>query len=157
MTLSVNSSEQFVFSNDLLNPSNVGQVVKTGLTASGSAANDFSGSTGTFLTSSGLNTISGGLVGKTSALSGAGAILLTSVTTKLTTTGASQALSLADGTDGQIKIIVHVVDGGSGILTPTTKTGFSTITFTNVGDSCMIQFFTTVGWMIISLNGAVAA
>lgn len=34
-------------------------VVKTGLTASGSAANDFSGSTGTFKTSSGVNTFKG--------------------------------------------------------------------------------------------------
>jgi hypothetical protein len=34
-------------------------VVATGLTASGSAANDFSASTGTFLTSTGANTLSG--------------------------------------------------------------------------------------------------
>lgn len=37
----------------------VAQVVKTGLTASGSASNDFSASTGTFKTSSGANTLSG--------------------------------------------------------------------------------------------------
>lgn len=44
---------------ELTNKTVTAQVVKTGLTASGSAANDFSASTGTFLTSSGANTISG--------------------------------------------------------------------------------------------------
>jgi len=57
--ISVNTSEQFTFTNDLLNPSNVGQVVKNGLTASGSVANDFSASTGTYKTSTGLNTVGG--------------------------------------------------------------------------------------------------
>ncbi len=132
-------------------------VIATGLTASGSAANDFSGSTGTFLTSTGLSTVGGGLVGSTQALSGAGAVNVTSMITKLTTTGGAQALSLADGTNGQIKIIVHDVDGGSAVLTPTTKTGFSTITFTNVGESATLVFVTTRGWIILALNGAVAA
>lgn len=67
------------------------------------------------------------------------------------------ALTLADGAAGQIKIIVHEVDGGSAVLTPTTKTGYTTITFTNVGDSCMLQFFATRGWMVVSLNGAAKA
>lgn len=91
------------------------------------------------------------------ALSGAGAVDVVTRATRLTTTGASQALTLADGVPGQIKSIVHEVDGGSAILTPTTKTGFTTITFTNVGDSCGLMFFATRGWMILSLNGAVAA
>ncbi len=134
-----------------------GGVIANGLTASGSASNNFSGSTGTFLTSTGLTTISGGLVDSTQALSGAGAVNITTVTTKLTTTGGSQALTLADGANGQIKRIIHVVDGGSAILTPTTKTGYTTITFTNVGDSATLEFVTTQGWMILSLNGAVAA
>lgn len=40
------------------------QVVKNGLTASGSSSNDFSGSTGTFKTSTGLNTLGGQLAVK---------------------------------------------------------------------------------------------
>lgn len=44
---------------ELTNKTVTAQVVKTGLTASGSAANDFSSSTGTFKTSSGLNTLGG--------------------------------------------------------------------------------------------------
>ena len=92
----------------------------------------------------------------TQSLSGAGAVNVTSAFTQLTTTGAAQALTLANGTVGEIKIISHAVDGGSAVLTPTTKIGFSTITFTNVGDSCMLVY-TSAGWDIVSLNGAVAA
>lgn len=92
----------------------------------------------------------------TQSLSGAGAVNVTSAFTALTTTGAAQALTLANGTVGEIKIISHVVDGGSAVLTPTTKIGFSTITFTNVGDSAML-IYTAAGWDIVALNGAVAA
>jgi hypothetical protein len=102
-------------------------------------------------------TLTGIVIGSVQSLSGAGAVNVTTATTKLTTTGSAQALTLADGTNGQLKSIVHAVDGGSAVLTPTTKTGFTTITFTNVGDSALLQYFTTQGWMIVALNGAVAA
>ena len=92
----------------------------------------------------------------TQSLSGAGAVDITNALTQLTTTGAAQALTLADGAVGEIKIISHVVDGGSAVLTPTTKIGFTTITFTNVGDSAMLVY-TSAGWDIVALNGAVAA
>jgi hypothetical protein len=92
----------------------------------------------------------------TQSLSGAGAVDVTNAFTALTTTGAAQALTLANGTVGEIKIISHVVDGGSAVLTPTTKIGFSTITFTAVGDSAMLVY-TAAGWDIVALNGAVAA
>lgn len=91
------------------------------------------------------------------ALSGAGAIPVTTPTTALTTSGVAQALTLANGTNGQVKTIVHDVDGGSAVLTPTTKTGFSTITFTNAGDTVTLQYFTTRGWMVIGSFGAVIA
>jgi hypothetical protein len=90
------------------------------------------------------------------SLSGAGAVNITSAFTALTTTGAAQALTLANGTAGEIKIITHVVDGGSAVLTPTTKIGFTTITFTGVGESAML-IYTAAGWAIVALNGAVAA
>ena len=92
----------------------------------------------------------------TQSLSGAGAVDITNAFTQLTTTGAAQALTLADGAVGEIKIISHVVDGGSAVLTPTTKIGFTTITFTAVGDSAMLVY-TSAGWDIVALNGAVAA
>lgn len=98
----------------------------------------------------------GGVQASVQSLSGAGAVNITDMFTSLTTTGAAQALTLANGTAGQIKIISHVVDGGSAVLTPTTKIGFTTITFTNVGDSATL-IYTTAGWAIIGISGAVAA
>ena len=100
--------------------------------------------------------ITGDVFATNQALSGAGAVNTTDMLTSLTTTGATQALTLANGTLGQIKIISHVVDGGSAVLTHTTKIGFTTITFTAVGDSAML-IYTVSGWDIVSLNGAVAA
>jgi hypothetical protein len=92
----------------------------------------------------------------TQSLSGAGAVDITNGLTQVTSTGAAQALTLANGTVGEIKIISHVVDGGSAVLTPATALGFATITFTAAGDSAMLVY-TSAGWDIVSLNGAVAA
>ena len=100
--------------------------------------------------------VTGDIFASNQALSGAGAVNVTDMLTSLTTTGAAQALTLANGTVGQIKIISHVVDGGSAVLTPTTKIGFTTITFTNVGDSATLVY-TAAGWAIIGISGAVAA
>lgn len=100
--------------------------------------------------------VTGGIFASNQALSGAGAVNLTDMLTSLTTTGATQALTLANGTLGQIKIISHVVDGGSAVLTPTTKIGFSTITFTNVGDSVML-IYTAAGWAIVGNRGVTIA
>ena len=49
--------------------------------------------------------ITGEVFASVQSLSGAGAVNLTNMMTSLTTTGASQALTLANGTAGQIKII----------------------------------------------------
>ena len=92
----------------------------------------------------------------TQSLSGAGAVDITNAFTSLTTTGASQALTLADGTVGQLKVIVHAVDGGSAVLTPTTKIGFSTVTFAAVGDSVTL-IYTSAGWVILASRGVTIA
>lgn len=92
----------------------------------------------------------------TQSLSGAGAVDVTNAFTSLTTTGASQALTLANGSVGEVKVIVHAVDGGSAVLTPTTKIGFSTITFTAVGDSAML-IYTSAGWAIVGSKGVTIA
>jgi len=96
------------------------------------------------------------VVYSTQSLSGAGAVNVTNTFTSLTTTGASQALTLANGSVGEMKIIVHTVDGGSAVLTPTTKIGFSTITFTAVGDSATL-IYTSAGWAIIGSRGVTIA
>jgi hypothetical protein len=100
--------------------------------------------------------LTGDVFASNQALSGAGAVNTTDMLTSLTSTGSAQALTLANGTLGQLKTIVHVVDGGSAVLTPTTKIGFSTITFTGVGESASLVY-TAAGWAITALNGAVAA
>jgi hypothetical protein len=92
------------------------------------------------------------------SLSGAGAVNVTSQVTNFTSTGAAEALTLANGTAGQIKTIIHIVDGGSGVLTPTTFTGGSTITFTNAGDTATLYYVNdTYGWTVIGQNGVTIA
>lgn len=100
--------------------------------------------------------LTGRVIGTVATRSGAGAIPITAATVRLTTTGAN-ALTLANGVDGQILSIVMVVDGGDGTLAPTTETGFTTITFNDVGDSVTLQYFTTLGWMILSNYGCTVA
>ena len=104
-------------------------------------------------------TSNGALISTPQALTGAGAVNVTTLTTAVTTTAPAQALTLADGTNGQIKTIVHqaLSGGGTWVLTPTTKTGYTTITSIAVGETCTLQFFTTIGWCILSLRGAIAA
>lgn len=158
--------------NPVLNVNASASTVVTGITlvgaaaASGMAITTTSSGTDESLTidakGAGLVTINGtatgnvkighGLTGSTQALSGAGAVNLTTVVTKITSTGAD-ALTLADGVDGQIKILTMVADGGDATLTPTTKTGYTTIVFNDAGDGCTLVFTTTTGWMVVSNNG----
>lgn len=91
--------------------------------------------------------------GATQALSGAGAANLTTETTKITTTGAGNAITLADGVDGQHKYVLHDVDGGSFVLTPTTKTGWTDFTSTAAGESIHLLFVTTRGWIVVGNRG----
>ena len=93
--------------------------------------------------------------GLTQALSGAGAVDVVSAITEVTSTGASQALTLADGVEGQLKFIIHVTDGGSSVITPTNFND-STITLTNVGDS-VICLFTNSKWYVVAKEGATLA
>lgn len=92
----------------------------------------------------------------TQSLSGAGAVDVTNAFTSLTTTGAAQALTLANASTGEVKVIVHTVDGGSAVLTPTTAIGFTTVTFTAVGDSVML-IYTAAGWAVIGSRGVTIA
>lgn len=100
--------------------------------------------------------LTGRVFGTVTTRSGAGAVPITSGTVRLTTTGAD-ALTLANGANGQILTIIMVVDGGEGTLTPTTKTGYNTIAFNDVGDTIVLQYLTTLGWMIVSNYGCTLA
>ena len=96
------------------------------------------------------------ITGSVQSLSGAGAVNLTDLITEVTTTGAD-ALTLADGSAGQVKIITMIVDGGNGTLTPTTLAGGTTITFNDVGDGVVLVYGTTAGWVVVGNNGATIA
>lgn len=89
--------------------------------------------------------------GDTVSVSGAGAIPVTAAIVRLTTTGAN-ALTLADGIDGQILRIVMITDGGDGTLTPANRGGYSTITFNDAGDSVSLVF-TNSKWYVLSNYG----
>jgi hypothetical protein len=109
------------------------------------------------LTQTGNITLAGAFINTPSVREGGGAVPVTSSVCRLTSTGTGDALTLADGVAGQRLTIIHEVAGGSAVLTPTTKTGFTTITFTNAGDSATLVFLDTRGWMIESLHGATSA
>jgi hypothetical protein len=92
-------------------------------------------------------------------LSGAGAVNTTSLATAFTSTGAGNALTLADGAQGQIKTIIYVAEaagGDTGVLTPTNLGSATTITFNAVGDSVTLQFAGT-DWWVVGFRGAVVA
>lgn len=110
-------------------------------------------------TFTGNQTISGAIIGSVQALSGPGAVDVTNYSTAFTSTATGNALTLANGTVGQIKTIAYVAEAAgadTGVLTPTTRVGYSTITFTNVGDSVTLQYFTQ-GWAVIGVRGATVA
>jgi hypothetical protein len=89
------------------------------------------------------------------ALSGPGAVDLVAPITNVTTVGATDALTLADGLeDGMMKCINHVVDGGGYILTPTNLLDGTTITVTDVGVSISLMWVASSGgWRLVSQAG----
>lgn len=106
-------------------------------------------------TVNGKLTLGAGLVGSVQDLEGAGAVNLTTVTTKWTTTDAD-AGTLADGEEGQVKEIVMVADGGDGTLTPANFGNGTTITFDAVGESVVLRFLDG-NWWVVGINGATVA
>jgi len=101
----------------------------------------------------------GPVFGTVQSLSGPGAVNITTLTTAFTSTGAGNALTLADGVAGQLKTIVYVAEaagGDTGVLTPTNLGSATTITFNAVGDSVTLQFI-GADWWVIGFRGAVVA
>ena len=95
--------------------------------------------------------------GAVQALSGAGAVNITSYHTLWTTTGAAQAATLANGViKGQLKKITMAVDGGDGVLTPANLGPGATITFNDVNDFVVLSWNGT-DWVIIESAGIVVA
>ena len=76
--------------------------------------------------------------------------------TYLNTTSGAHAGSMANGVNGQIKIIAMTVDGGNSVITPANMLGGSTITFNDVGDTATLCFNGS-NWMILSHHGCTIA
>lgn len=110
------------------------------------AANSFTGN----------QTIGGAVITTPDTLSGPGAVSVTTTTTAFTSTGTGDALTLANGTAGQIKTIIYVAEaagGDTGVLTPATRIGYSSITLNAVGDTVTLQYLSS-GWAVLAVNGA---
>ena len=123
-------------------------------TASGNDLLIQSGTT-TMLTGNGANaifagdvSIAGAVIGSRQAISGAGAINVTTLFTEITTTGA-QAFTLANGTVGQMKIITMAVDGGDATITPATFANGTSITMDAVNDSVTLIYGAN-GWVVLA-------
>jgi len=84
-------------------------------------------------------------------LTGAGAVDITSAITWIVTTG-TNALTLADGVEGQTKMIVMKTDGGDGTLTPANFAQGTSIAFDAVGDSVSL-LFTNAAWHVMGGRG----
>ena len=95
------------------------------------------------------------------ALTGAGAADVTSMVTAFTTdtdNSGNNAVTLANGIAGQLKVLYTKVETTSGqttVVTPVTLAGYTTITFDAVGDSALL-YYSTLGWVMIGGNATIA-
>jgi hypothetical protein len=93
---------------------------------------------------------------ETTSLTGAGAVAITGAIHEITTDSAD-ALTLADGVEGQHLYIVCVdQSSGDATLTPTNFAQGSTITFGDDGDSCHL-LFTAGKWYMVGNQGCALA
>jgi len=87
--------------------------------------------------------------------------LVANVTTAISTvnaTSATGAVTLADGSDGQIKTIINVSTAGTNnvVITPANLRGYTDITLNAPGETVTLLFKVS-RWNIIGGNGYVAA
>lgn len=100
----------------------------------------------------------GGITSSTTSAADSLAIPVTASYVAKTTGADAEALTLANGVEGQIITISLAVDGGgAGTLTPATSTSFATIVFADAGDTASLMFVdATVGWVILGTAGVAA-
>lgn len=108
--------------------------------------------------SSGDKQVTGFKAGSTTVDADVLAIPVTHGVVAKTTGIDAEALTLANGEVGQLlKIYLATDGGGSGTLTPTTKTGFATIVFADAGDQVTLLYVDdTIGWIITEATGVAA-
>jgi hypothetical protein len=85
-------------------------------------------------------------------VTGGGALSTTTVVSFISTTGV-ESYTLADGVEGQEKIIIMKADGGNATVTPTNLVGFTSVRLTGVDNSFHLIYGST-GWNIIALQQA---
>ena len=106
------------------------------------------------VTDAGVVTLGGG----SQDLVADGDIDIVSDITTFNTTAAAISAALADGTEGQVKKLVCIVDGGNNaVVTPTNFGNGTTLTFADVGDACILQFCSDGNWWLLSNSGVVVA
>jgi hypothetical protein len=176
---SVNDVEQMLLNTNLLTL-NSGLILKSNATTDATSGTTGSINTlggigvtkaawiGTTLSVTGSTTLTGNLTSNGAlittpealapALDAGAAVGVTTLTSTIAVNG-TNAVTLANGTNGQIKTIVctAVTGAGTATLTPTTCTGYTTVAFTAAGQTLTLQYFTTGGWHILSVRGAVPA
>ena len=100
------------------------------------------------------------ITASTTATSGAGAVAITGMIHEVTTTGTGDALTLADGAEGQHLNVVYVAEGAGGdtaVLTPSNLAGANTtVTFNDLGDAAHL-LFTAGDWYFLGGEAVVAA
>lgn len=92
---------------------------------------------------------------------GAGVVAVTGRVHAITTDGVGNAMTLADGVNGQRLTIIYVAESAgadTAILTPTTLAGSPTIiTFNALGDAVELIYYSTGGWYVVGVNGAIVS
>ena len=83
---------------------------------------------------------------------------VTTAITEINATSATHSCALADGADGQIKIILNTSTSGTNAITitPTNLRGYTTITLNAPGE-CVTCLFKNSHWNVIAIQGATLA
>jgi hypothetical protein len=102
-----------------------------------------------------VNTYPSYAAGSNTVAAAALAIPVTKAVVVKATGAGAEALTLANGTPGQVLVITLGTDGGGdGTLTPATATTWATIVFADAGDTAALLYIDdTVGWVILGLSG----
>ena len=85
-------------------------------------------------------------------VTGGGALSTSTVVSFISTTGV-ESYTLADGVEGQQKIIIMKAAGGNATVTPTNLVGYTSVRLTGVNNSFHLIYGSS-GWNIIALQQA---
>lgn len=96
-------------------------------------------------------------VSETLTASGSHAMSAVKMISYVDTTTGAQALTLANGTYvGQMKYMTMIADGGNAVITPTSLSGYTTITLNDVNDTVSLVWGGSA-WLVAYNSGATLA